>query len=241
MWSRIIYGAAGAVAALALGIVITNWVHGQQPVPVPTTAADPDAAPTGVPLPALGDPAFAGLAESLGFTPVKGANLPVRDGNEPQFSPQTKSVPVEVYRDEDFQSLLYVSQNGSVAAVPYRKNFELRTLSNEGAFSVVRFSPTTGISWQLQELKWNPIGETGDLPIGDYDVQYMPGKNGFTVLRLDRYSGQVWYLNGEDKWELTAETQVIVGADEATPPDTTTVAPPKPMVTPKRPPLPPKP
>jgi len=205
------------------------------PGPTPAPAA-PTAADVGVPLPALGDPAFAGIAEPIGFTPVKGSNLPVRDGNEDQFTAQTKTVPVEVYRDEDFQTLIYVSQSGSVAAVPYRRNFELRTLSNEGAFSVVRFSPTTGIAWQLNELTWKPIEETGDIPIGDYDVQYMPSKEGFTVLRLDRYSGQVWYLNAEDKWQLTAETPLAAG-DEAPATGTTPATP----TNPTRPPLPPRP
>jgi hypothetical protein len=168
-----------------------------------------------IPLAALADPAYAGIVEPVGFTPVSGTSLPVRDTDELDFSEKSKKVPIEVYRDEDFQSLLYITREGDVAAVPYRKNFELRTLSSDKHVVAIRFSPTTAISWRLDELEWKPLAESGDVPVGSYEIKYMESSDGFVVLRLDQFSGAVWYLDPSDTWQLTGEGAGSPSADTA--------------------------
>ncbi|HVK18009.1 MAG TPA: hypothetical protein VM533_13755 [Fimbriiglobus sp.] len=51
-------------------------------------------------------------------TALYGLELRVRKADEPDFTGNTKKVGVEVFRDENTGGLLYISETGSVAAVP---------------------------------------------------------------------------------------------------------------------------
>jgi hypothetical protein len=51
-------------------------------------------------------------------TALYGLELRVRKADEPDFTGNTKKVGVEVFRDENTGGLLYVSETGSIAAVP---------------------------------------------------------------------------------------------------------------------------
>jgi hypothetical protein len=51
-------------------------------------------------------------------TALYGLELRVRKADEPDFTANTKKVGVEVFRDENTGGLLYISETGSVAAVP---------------------------------------------------------------------------------------------------------------------------
>jgi hypothetical protein len=47
-----------------------------------------------------------------------GYELRVRKGNEPDFTPDTKKYGVEVFKDEDAGTLVYISETGAIAARP---------------------------------------------------------------------------------------------------------------------------
>jgi hypothetical protein len=49
-----------------------------------------------------------------------GLGLKVRKGAEADFTRQTNKIGVEVFRDENNNNLIYISETGSIAVVPAR-------------------------------------------------------------------------------------------------------------------------
>jgi hypothetical protein len=49
---------------------------------------------------------------------LHGLDLKVRKGGEADFSKDTKRIGIEVFRDENNNNLIYVSETGSIAVVP---------------------------------------------------------------------------------------------------------------------------
>jgi hypothetical protein len=47
-----------------------------------------------------------------------GLDLKVRKGGEAEFSKDTKKIGVEVFRDENNNNLIYISESGCIAVVP---------------------------------------------------------------------------------------------------------------------------
>jgi hypothetical protein len=56
--------------------------------------------------------------ESKGPKWMHGLDLRVRKGGEADFTKDTTKIGVEVFRDENTNNLIYISQTGSIAVVP---------------------------------------------------------------------------------------------------------------------------
>ncbi len=157
---------------------------------------------------AFGDPAANGLASSQGVTLLKGGSYQVRSADENIFTADTKRVPYEVYRDEDFHTQVIVSESGSVAAIPYRKTFQIRILGlGQGGYEAIRFSATTGAAWRLKNERWQAISEPAgsNMPFpSEYDIQLSDVGGGGVAMRLDLRSGASWIL-AEDSWQAVPE------------------------------------
>lgn len=160
---------------------------------------------------AFGDPARNGLMAARGTMLLKGGSYAVRGLEEDVFDENTKRVPYEIYRDDDFGTLAYVTETGDIATLPYRKNFQIRTLGvGDGGFEVVRFSQATGASWRLINEQWVAIRETdAGLPQpGDYQIEISDIGGAAVIFRIEQGSGATWLLNDTD-WSSIPET----GAD----------------------------
>ena len=142
------------------------------------------------------------------FITLKGGNLAVRGVDEAEFGEKTKKVPVELFQDPEFDSLVYLTNSGAVAAMPAPKNYELVVLETADSFEAIRYSPASGAAWRIDGDEWRLLEEDDPkavLPIGDYEVQaVLTTSDSMAVLRIDRRSGVCWYLS-RDKWTLVEE------------------------------------
>ncbi len=71
------------------------------------------AQPPGPPIP----PAPAAEA-AKGPKWLHGLDLKVRQGGQTDFTKETKKIGVEVFKDENTNNLIYISETGSIAVVP---------------------------------------------------------------------------------------------------------------------------
>ncbi len=79
--------------------------------------------------------------------------------------------------------------------------------SAQGDWLVVRYDQVSGESWLAQTGQWIPLEETEFLPAGDYEISVLRAdqdKKGYVALRMDRLSGDSWWLNGK-RWQRFAE------------------------------------
>src|SRR6266852_3723156 len=53
---------------------------------------------------------------------LHGLDLRARKGGEADFTKDTRKFGIEVFRDEDTNNLVYISETGSIAVVPARRN-----------------------------------------------------------------------------------------------------------------------
>ncbi len=63
-------------------------------------------------------PAVFGQQDTKGPKWLHGLDLRVRKGGEADFTKDTKKIGVEVFRDENNNNLVYVTETGSIAVVP---------------------------------------------------------------------------------------------------------------------------
>lgn len=142
------------------------------------------------------------LPASDKFEQLSAYDLSARAVGETAFTDKTKKYAVEVKRDNRLMNYFYLSETGTIAVAPSPKNYELRQLTlDHGGRYLVRFSPYNGLTWLQNGLNWEPVEETGQPPVGDYEIYLMAGKNGsFFAARIDHITGRTWNLaNG--KWE----------------------------------------
>ena len=170
--------------------------------------AAPSAAPATLPADAIS-----------ALTPLRGIDVAVRNTGETNFSDQTKRVPLEAFRDEDFGTLTYISGNGSIAAIPQPANFELRQLPFDRFYETVRFSPIAGIAWRLnlRTAKWQLIEEAGPVLPGTYDIDmFHVSDSTMVVMRIDKLTGRTWTMvsaeGKPDKWTEIAEPDAPAAA-----------------------------
>ncbi len=155
----------------------------------------------------FGDPALNGLKSSQGTVLLKGGSYAVRGLEQDIVDDNTKRVPYEIYRDDDFGTMAYVTETGSIAAVPYRKGFQVSSMGlGDGGFEVVRFSPGTGAAWRMIDEKWTTIGEVDpDMPRpGDYEIKLTDIGGAALIVRIDQRLGVTWLLDGES-WKRVVE------------------------------------
>lgn len=155
------------------------------------------------------------------LTPLRGLDMAVRGLGEDEFSEGTQRFPLEAFRDEDFNTLLYASGNGSVAAVPQPANFELRHMPFEGFYETIRFSPIAGVAWRLnlRTGAWQLIEEPEPLAPGDYDIDlFAISDASIVVMRIDRLTGQTWTMvsaeGSPSVWEAIAEPELPDAEDD---------------------------
>jgi len=99
-----------------------------------------------------------------------GLSLRVRKPGEADFTNHTKSLGVEVFRDDNTGGLLYITETGSIAAAPAPKELK----SNQG------------VKWMhAMELKARPGGETDFGKAAVYGIEVF----------LDNNSGYLIYAN----------------------------------------------
>ena len=122
-----------------------------------TTAPAPDKAP---------DPDLVKAPKAL-----HGLALRVRKAGEADFGKDTKKIGVEVFRDENTGGLIYISETGSIAAVP--------------APATVKTGQ--GVTWkQALELKARPGGEADFAKANKYGIEVLQDNNtGYLVLVAD--------------------------------------------------------
>lgn len=145
------------------------------------------------------------------FLILKGGDLAVRAADELDFTDRTKQVPTEVYEDRDYNSVIYVTEAGSVAAMPHPDNYELIMLETAESFEAIRLEKSSGAAWRIKGEKWELIEEISPdvtLPSGDYDVQVaLTTSDTMAVVRMNRRTGQAWFMNS-NIW-LPVEEQAL--------------------------------
>lgn len=191
-----------SVSFTIIAIAVAAWCN------LPNVLSQDGGAPSSIPRHVrFADPAMNGIRDIQGVTFLKGGDYPIRASGAVDFSDQSTRVSYEVFRDDDFGTLLYVTEDGAAAAVPCKKNFELRTLAENGFYEAVRFSPASGIAWRLEGSEWKLIAENkGAHPKpGDYDIQlHFPEEGSLHVMRIEQRSGHSWAMN-DGHWVPIAE------------------------------------
>ena len=107
-------------------------------------------------------------------TALYGLDLRIRKAGEANYSESTKTLGVEVFRDENTGGLLYLSQTGSLAAVPAPKSV----------------STGKGVLWQhAMELKARPGGEAGFNKANRYGIEVFRDENTGYLIYADDAGG----------------------------------------------------
>jgi hypothetical protein len=87
-------------------------------------------------------------------------------------------------------------------AVP-TPQFRVKTVTTGVTWEGFRYNVSTGLTWQMVNLKFQTVTEPGPIPSGDYDMSAAPlgpnGNAGYALMRIDRVSGRSWFLQGT-KW-----------------------------------------
>jgi hypothetical protein len=84
--------------------------------------------------------------------------------------------------------------------------YALRHVRLGNQLHVLRFHTTTGEAWHISGGAFDPQGETGPVPVGEFDVKMIAGEKKWMAFRLDRKSGKAWLLQA-NKWNLAAEPE----------------------------------
>ncbi|MFW1677188.1 hypothetical protein ACFVYJ_05325 [Pontibacter sp. JAM-7] len=77
----------------------------------------------------------------------------------------------------------------------------------QGDWIVVRYDQVSGESWLAQSARWLPLEDQAQPASGDYEISLLRAdqdKKGYVALRLDRLTGDSWWLNGTS-WQRFAE------------------------------------
>lgn len=169
------------------------------------------------PAPSQPEDPGAGEAVSAYFPldPVSSDFVMVREPGIDEFDhPSTKAIPIEAWRHEDTQTLLFVTSNGQLAAVPDAPRWKLATAAFGDSFQCVRYLTRTGTAWLMDEGGWVLLEETDEnMYVGDYEVVIIPGVQDVDVLRMDKLTGESWYLaastwvkvTGGEEWRQWVE------------------------------------
>lgn len=164
----------------------------------------------GTPQDVSGDESDAPADVIASFTAIKGVDIP---------HPVDKgaTMRVELIQDDAYDTLLYLSETGSLGVTPSPSNFQLATLELENAIEVVRYSASIGRAWMLKKndkdaQEWILLDEKDSdvvVPVGDYEVQLLrSGENSMIVFRIDRRSGLTWFLDNDLNWDSIGEPVV---------------------------------
>ncbi len=142
------------------------------------------------------------------LTYIRTVTVPVGAERKSDGTP-AKTIELDTYKDWDFGTVAYVSENGSVSMVPAMPNWEFRTgIFPNGGMTALCFQPGTGLSYLLDaEGRWSLIAEPSEegkedqieVEIGDYDVAFDVDGVFVYALRTDSFSGRSWKLVG-DRW-----------------------------------------
>jgi hypothetical protein len=90
------------------------------------------------------------------------------------------------------------SPRGDDKPVGTAQGFALRVVGVGNQYQTVRFKPSTGESWQLQEVQWVKIEEVAAPRAGDFDIVLIPSRS-LLAVRFDRAGGGTWLIRGQ-KW-----------------------------------------
>jgi hypothetical protein len=81
--------------------------------------------------------------------------------------------------------------------------YALRYVRLGNQLHTVRFHTITGETWHIKGDTFEPLGEFGPVPAGDYDVTLIAGSKNWMGFRLDRKTGTTWLLKA-DSWHMVA-------------------------------------
>jgi len=142
------------------------------------------------------------------LTYIRTVTVPVGAEKNADGTP-AKTIELDTYKDWDFGTVAYVSENGSVSMVQAMPNWEFRTgIFPNGGMTALCFQPGTGLSYLLDaEGNWSLIAEPTEegkedqieVEIGDYDVAFDVDGQFVYALRTDSFSGRSWKLVDE-RW-----------------------------------------
>jgi hypothetical protein len=79
----------------------------------------------------------------------------------------------------------------------------LRHITVGDQLHVVRFHTRTGATWHLAGDKFEPLGEFGKVPAGDFDLTLIASKKDWMAFRVDRKTGASWLLQANIWAEIT--------------------------------------
>ena len=70
----------------------------------------------------------------------------------------------------------------------------------------MRFHIGTGAAAHIQRDTFRPLGETGPVPPGDFDITMVATDQNWMAFRLDRAAGTTWLLTA-NTWKLVREPE----------------------------------
>jgi hypothetical protein len=59
------------------------------------------------------------------------------------------------------------------------------------------------VTWHIKGDTFEPLGEIGKVPAGDFDLTMIAGQKNWMAFRLDRKSGTTWLLQANIWQEVT--------------------------------------
>jgi hypothetical protein len=71
---------------------------------------------------------------------------------------------------------------------------------------VVRFHTKTGAAWHIVGDEYEPLGELGNVPAGEFDLTLIAGKKDWMGFRIDKKAGATWILKA-NIWHKVTEPQ----------------------------------
>jgi hypothetical protein len=93
-----------------------------------------------------------------------------------------------------------------VAAPKRGPGYAVRHVRVGNQLHIVRFHTTTGEAWHVNGDGYEPLGEFGPVPAGEFDVTLVAGGKNWMGFRLDRKAGTTWLLRA-DTWHRVAEPE----------------------------------
>jgi hypothetical protein len=95
---------------------------------------------------------------------------------------------------------------GAPAAKPAGPGYGLRHIRVGDQLHVLRFHTTTGATWHIGSDMFEPLGESGKVPAGDFDLTLIAGTKNWMGFRLDRKTGKTWLLEA-NSWQEVLEPE----------------------------------
>jgi hypothetical protein len=92
---------------------------------------------------------------------------------------------------------------GAPAAKAPGEGCALRHIIVGDQLHVVRFHTKTGSTWHLAGDAFEPLGEFGKVPAGDFDLTMIASKKDWMAFRIDRKTGTSWLLQANVWHEIT--------------------------------------